>query len=164
MALITEDGTAKSNAESLASVAAADTRLAAMGMTTWATLSTTEKEQALRRSTAWMIQTYRSRWKGSRLTSTQALDWPRYNVCVDGWLISSAIVPLDVVNTCIDMAFKAAAGDLTPDLAQAVKSKKVGSVEVVYQDNSNAAASYRAADRALAAYLSGGGGIRIVRA
>lgn len=164
MSLTVESGAGLDNAESYASVAAADTRLAALGLTTWGTLSTTEKEQALRRSTAWMLQTYRSRWKGTRLTSTQALDWPRINVIVDGWSIASTIVPPDVANTCIDMAFKAAAGDLTPDLAQAVKSKKVGTVEIVYQDNSSAAASYRAADRALSAYLGAGGGIRLVRA
>jgi hypothetical protein len=51
VSLIVEDGTGLATAESYISVADADTRQAALGITNWATLSTAEKEQALRRST-----------------------------------------------------------------------------------------------------------------
>ena len=66
MALIVEDGTGLETAESYASVAQADARLAALGMTNWATLTTTEKEQALRRATVAMVQFFGGRWKGAR--------------------------------------------------------------------------------------------------
>ena len=62
MSLIVEDGTGMETAESYASVAQADARLAALGMTNWATLTTTEKEQALRRATVAMARAGRMPW------------------------------------------------------------------------------------------------------
>lgn len=164
MTLITEDGTGLSTAESFASVSAADTRLAAQGLTNWATLTTTEKEQALRRATAFMEQAYRGRWKGTRLLRAQALSWPRYGVVADTWYIESTIVPTEVVNTCIDLALKAAAGDLNADLTRTVIREKVGPLETEYSPHAPESVRYRAADMALAPYLSGGGANRLVRA
>lgn len=165
MTLITEDGTGLSTAESFASVAAADTRLAAQGMTNWATLTTTEKEQALRRSTAFMEQSYRGRWKGTRLLREQALSWPRYGSQADGWYVPSTEVPVEVVNACIDLAFKAAAGDLNADVTRTVIREKVGPLETEYAPHGPQSTQYRSIDQALAPYLTGGGGsVRLVRA
>lgn len=164
MALIVEDGTGLSTAESYASVAAADTRLAAHGMTNWTALTTGEKEQALRRATRHMVQAYRGRWLGDRVYAVQALDWPRWGVCVDGFYVSSSAVPADVANACIDLAFKAAAGDLAPDIERAIIREKVGPLETEYSAHSPQATRYRAIDMLLAPYLSGGGvNARLVR-
>lgn len=157
MSLIVEDGTGMENAESYASVAQADARLAALGMTNWAALTSTEKEQALRRATVAMGQFCGGRWKGTRLYRIQALDWPRYGVEVDGYGIPSTEVPVDVVSACIDLALKAAAGDLNPDLSRAVKREKVGPLETEYADYSPQATQYRALNQALSVYLRGGG-------
>lgn len=154
MALVTEDGTAKVNSESYATVAAADTRLAAQGLTNWAPLTTAEKEQALRRSTNYMTQAYRSRWAGWRTTATQALDWPRYDVCIDRWTIASTTVPPEVVAACIDLAFKAAAGDLAEDLTRGVVREKVGPLETEYDRTSPQSVRYRSIDMALAPLLT----------
>lgn len=165
MALEVEDGTGKANAESYASVASADTRLAALGMTTWAPLLTAEKEQALRRATAYIEQAYRNAWKGTRLYRAQALSWPRYGAIVDGWDVSSTVVPADVANACIDLAFKAAAGDLNADLTRAVKREKVGPLETEYSDVGPRSTQFRALAMALGPYLRGGGAFaRLVRA
>lgn len=165
MSLIVEDGTGMETAESYASVAQADARLAALGMTNWATLTTTEKEQALRRATVYMVQVYGGRWKGTRLYRIQALDWPRYGVEVEGYAISSAEVPVEVVNACIDTAFKAAAGDLNPDIGRAVKREKVGPLETEYADYGSQVVQYRAIDQLLAGLLRGGGAnVMLVRA
>lgn len=157
MSLIVEDGTGMETAESYASVAQADARLAALGMTNWATITPTEKEQALRRATVAMVQFFGGRWKGTRLYRAQALDWPRYGAEVDGHVIPSTEVPVDVRNACIDLAIKAAAGDLNPDIGSAVKREKVGPLETEYADYSPQSTRYRALEQALSSYLRGSG-------
>ncbi|API58094.1 hypothetical protein BSL82_01270 [Tardibacter chloracetimidivorans] len=165
MSLDVETGTGSATAESYASVADADTRLSALGLTNWATLSTAEKEEALRRATVHMIRAYRNRWRGTRINSTQALDWPRYEVCVDGYPVDSDIVPADIRNACIDLALKAAAGDLAPDIERAVIREKVGPIETEYSAHAHQATQYRAIDMMLAPYLKGSSAMmRLVRA
>lgn len=132
MALVTEDGTGLSTAESYASVAEADTRLANLGLTIWAPLLTAEKEQALRRSTQYLEQAYRENWKGYRLHKLQALSWPRWSVMDGIYPVDSDSVPQKVKDACIDLAFKAAAGDLNSDLSQIVVREKVGPIETEY--------------------------------
>lgn len=164
MSLLTETGAGLAGAESFASVTAADTRLAALGLTTWATLQTSEKEAALRRATTYMEAAYRTRWHGARVTINQALSWPRYGVCVDGFYVASASVPVEVANACIDLAFKAAAGDLNEDVGRQVIREKVGPLETEYAPHGSQSVRYRAIDMALAPYLSGGGAsARLVR-
>lgn len=153
MALTVETGTGSASSESFASVAQADTRLADLGFTNWATLSTTEKEQALRRATAFMEQTYRNRWKGTRLLRAQALSWPRYGVTFEGFPVDSTTVPTEVVNTCIDLAFKAAGADLLPDQTRAVKREKVGPIETEYVEFASQGTRYASADGALSPFL-----------
>lgn len=165
MALIIEDGTGRVDAESYISVAGADTRLAALGLTNWEDLTTPEKEQALRRATVHMVQAYRSRWKGARMTRDQALDWPRYGACVDGWEVPTTIVPAQVAQACADLAFKAAAGDLAPDIERAIIREKVGPLETEYSAYSPQATRYRAIDMLLAPFLTGASAMaRLVRA
>ncbi len=110
MALITEDGSGKADAESFASVADADAWHAARGNAAWAALTAGEKEINLRKATDYMQQSYRSAWAGQRVTSTQALDWPRYDVPLKdlpGSYYPSDTVPAEVRNACIMLALKA---------------------------------------------------------
>jgi hypothetical protein len=155
LALITEDGTGLANAESYISVADADTRLGNMGMTTWATLVQAEKEQALRRATAYIEQALRERWTGYRLHKSQALSWPRWYVVVDGYPIDPNVVPADVANATADLALKSAAGDLNEDLSPRVIRKKVGLIETEYDRYSPQSKRYRALEMALSPYLKG---------
>lgn len=157
MSLIVEDGSGLSTSESYVSVADADTRLAALGMTNWDTLTDTEKEQALRRATVFMEQRYRNRWKGTKLLRDQALSWPRYGAEVDGYALDSNYVPADIANACADIALKAAAGDLTPDLTRGIRRKKVGPLETEYDPYSPQSPRYPAIDAALSSYLRGSG-------
>jgi hypothetical protein len=155
VALIVEDGTGKADAESYVSVADADTRQANLGNTNWATLLTAEKEQALRRATLYIEQAYRERWTGYRLHKAQALSWPRWNVWVDGYPVDTDIVPPDVAHVCADLALKAAAGDLAPDLTRGIVRKKVGPLETEFDRFSPQSTRYRAIDMALSPYLKG---------
>lgn len=75
MALVVEDGTGLTNANSFVSVADADTYLADRGRTAWAALTTQQKEAALINATDFLNAAFG--WVGYRNTATQALAWPR---------------------------------------------------------------------------------------
>lgn len=156
MALIVEDGTGRADAEAFVSVAAADARHTANGSTLWpGSLTTEEREQAIRRATIFMEQAYRQRWKGHRVNYNQALSWPRYAVIVDGFDVLSTIVPPEVANACADLALKAAAGDLAPDLERGIKREKVGPIETEFDTATPQSTRYRAVEMGLAAFLKG---------
>ncbi|MDN2710607.1 hypothetical protein O0880_14370 [Janthinobacterium sp. SUN118] len=169
--LITETGAGLTDAESYASVAAADARCICLGLTAWAALTEASKEIALRKATQFMA-TYRMRWAGRRVYQHQTLDWPRYNVVVDGFIVPSTTVPADVVNACIDLAVRAGSGeDLLPDLdtgSNAIKKDKTGPLETEYfQNTTDARERFVAVDALLAPYFGSAGGgnsIRVVRA
>jgi hypothetical protein len=164
MSLIVETGGGSATAESYASVADADARMAARGNDTWAPLSAAEKEEALRRATDWMLQAYRDRWTGYRQHLGQALCWPRYGVVVDGFYVPIDSVPNEVKNACIDLAFKAAAADLAPDLSRGVVREKVGPIETEYDRASPQSTRRPAIEMMLSPYLKGGPGMaRLVR-
>lgn len=164
--LETEDGTGKASAESLITVADADTYFTGRGITNWATLSTAEKEQALRRATDYMEQVYGQKWKGARMTDTQALSWPRYDVCANGFDVGSDVVPVAVQRACAELALKAAAGALAPDVGRLAKREKVDVLEVEYESGAVPYVRYRAVDNLLAPYLDGvgGGSVKAYRA
>lgn len=146
MSLIVETGTASSASEAYASVSYADTYHAAMGNTLWATLQTAEKEQALRRAATFMCQVYRMQWKGVRVNSTQALDWPRYNVQRPDLgvynVVDPATVPVEVQQANAELALNAASEDLNPVRTQGIISKEVGPLKVVYDPNSPSGKQY----------------------
>lgn len=166
MALVVEDGTGKTDAESLASVAAFQAYCTARGISYSATTSVIEA--ALRKGTDYLGQKYGQRLAGYRVSTTQALDFPRYemprrDIGAYAYYASDA-VPTAVVNACIEAAIRATTDDLSPDLAQAVKREKVGAIETEYQDFSNARPSYPVIDALMAPFLIAGGGLRLLRA
>lgn len=156
MSLVTETGAGLSNADSYASVAAADLRCAALGVTDWAPRTEPEKEIALRKATQFMLANYRQRWAGRRVYHAQALDWPRYDVCVDGFPVRSDVVPVGVVSACIDLAVRVAAGEvLMPDLDRTITRETVGPITTVYENGAAESPRFRAVDRMLEPYLTG---------
>ncbi len=162
MALIVEDGTGKADAESYISVADATTYHANRGNSTWAALaSDTVREQALRKATDYMEQSYRIRWKGYRVNSTQKLSWPRYEVKrIDQYgYMPSDYVPLEVQNACAELALKAASEDLAPDLEQGVKREKIGPIETEYDTASAPFKVFRAVDNMLSPLFGNVGGV-----
>ncbi|MES2973366.1 MAG: DnaT-like ssDNA-binding protein [Pseudomonadota bacterium] len=168
--LVVEDGSAKVDAESYASVEQANVYFSAHGYEDWATKTETEKQVALRLATGYMVGEYGQRWPGYRTTTTQALDWPRYEVEIrDTWggaYLPSDQVPVAVRNACILLALKASAGELAPDVQPlgAVTEETVGPITVKRAETSRTVVRYRAIDQMLASLLKGGGGLRVVRA
>lgn len=154
MAFVVETGAGVPNANSYASVSAADGYVADRGIAGWASLTNSVKEQALIKATDYLEATYRDAWKGNRITATQTLSWPRSNVIVDGFLIAANIMPAPVVNSCIEMALRSASGEtLIADQGQRVKREKIDVIEIEYQDYSDPTQRYPFVNRMLSPYL-----------
>lgn len=179
MALIVEDGTGKADAESYISVTDADTYFSNRGNATWAALTNTVKEQLLRKGTDYMVQVYRLRWKGTRVSATQALDFPRnfmeredyeassingYQMLGGNYYYPSDDVPIEIAHACAELAYKANSGDLSPDLSRSTIREKVDVIEVEYDKSQPQYVRYRAIDNMVAPYLAEGssGSIRRV--
>jgi hypothetical protein len=158
MALIVETGAIVTGAESYCTVAFANTYLANRGYTAWDALDDTDaKEPALRKATDYMLAMFKGRWQGEIVDEDQALDWPRYDVVVDGYEVDYTIVPEAVKRACAELAYRASTSDLSPDLNQGVISEQVGSISVTYDKNSPQRTRYAYVDALLAPYLTSGG-------
>lgn len=154
MAFVVETGAGLSNANSYASVSAADSYVSDRGIAGWAALTLTVKEQSLVKATDYLEATYRNAWKGNRVSETQSLSWPRYNVVVDGFNYASNVVPPQVLNACIEMALKASSGEtLIADQSQKVKREKIDVIEIEYQDYSDPTQRYPFVNRMVTPYL-----------
>lgn len=175
MALVTEDGTGRADAESYISVADATAYHAGLGNTAWANVaSDEEREQLLRRATGFMERRYRSRWAGMRLSVTQRLSWPRYEVPIKdapgGYASLPSFYPFDKVpalvgEACALLALRAIDGALTDEPEVAVKRKKVGALEVEYFEGALPVRPMSAITEMLSPFFSGGGmNIQLVRA
>jgi len=164
VALICEDGSIVAGAESYISVADADTYFTARANAAWDALADADKEAALRKATDYMTGRYGLRWKGDRVSELQALDWPRSSAYANGFLIDSGSVPVAIQRACAELAVRASADDLAPDVGAQVKQEVVGPISVTYADGARQDTRYALVDSMLAAYLKGAGQIPVVRA
>jgi hypothetical protein len=175
MALIVEDGTGKSDAESYISAADAGTYHTARGNAAWAAVaSDTVREQLLRKATDYMVASYRERWDGYRKTTTQALDWPRYEVPIRdsategvyAAFYSDTEVPAAVARACAELALRAIDGDLAEDLDIPVVAESIGPISVSYAEGGRRQTKvFRAVDAMLAPFFkSYGGMLKVSRA
>jgi hypothetical protein len=158
MSLVTETGTADPNAESYISVASADTYFSSIGNLVWAAMALSDKEQCLRKAANYMIQHYRLKWQGLRVTSFQALDWPRWNVTLADLAyynnILPTVIPVAIQRANAELAVLAFAGDLNPPLTQQTTRKTVGPITVEYDVSSSQAVRYGAIHDMLAPYMT----------
>lgn len=149
MTLIVETGTGASNSEAYCSVDTATTYHAIRGNSTWALLTTAQMEEALRRATDYIEQRYAMSWQGWRVSSSQALAWPRSGVVYDGVSVSSSIIPQSLINATAELALRAAAGELEEDLTRGILREKVGALEVEYDAKSHERKRYIAVENML---------------
>lgn len=169
MALIVEDGTGLTTSEAYATVAEANTYFTARANDAWDALTTAEKEVALRKAADYLTQQYGGRWQGSRMTTTQALDWPRYGAYRHGYIIPSNTIPLELKRASFELAVRASAGELMPDMStdSVVKRQKAGPLEIEYQDGSDSQPqeTYTAVDKILEPLLGLGatGSVPVIR-
>jgi len=144
MALVVEDGSRKTDAESYASVADADTYVTKWhDPTDWNNATTTAKERALRRGTR-LVDDHR--FFGEPTDTRQALAWPRrglgaftYDVAwayggpINGKTFRSDEIPPDIQAATIEAALRDVQGqDLFPDHDGGTvrsQSREVGSLK-----------------------------------
>ncbi len=152
MSLVVEDGTGIATAESYCSVADADTYHTNQGNAAWALLSTTLKEQALRRATTFMEGKFRDIYAGYRKGIIQSLSWPRIWVPVRDapagygsfmMYYPQDTVPAAVSAACAKLALIASTEDLSPALKQGVIKRKIGPLETEYDRFSPQGTRYR---------------------
>jgi hypothetical protein len=166
---IVEDGTGLSTAVSYVSIADADLYHARRANQTWGNLTVGQKKAALVKATQYLIDRYRKRWQGSRVKTTQALDWPRNWVkyvdyeyltingaqVIGGFLYYPANeVPPEVKNACADLAASALTSELYAEQGPVVKREKVGPLETEYSEYSPQGRSFPAIDGRLAVFLT----------
>jgi hypothetical protein len=166
MSLVVEDGTARSDSESYISVSDADDYHAKRGNTAWAGVAqVSDKEALLRKATEFMIGAYRQRWMGYRAKSTQALDWPRYEVPMPDAVMNNQYmafypyneVPVVVQRACAELALRAIDGDLAADLDAPVIEETVGPITTRYAQGARQNKVYQAVEAMLAPLMDGGG-------
>lgn len=153
MTLTVEDGTGLETAESYLSVADADTYHADRNNTAWTDYSTAEKEAALRKATQYIDGRWGGRFPGAQLTDTQALCWPRDP---NDW---PDVLPKPLIHSCAELALRAAAEDLMPDLDRggAVQSQSVGPLSVSYFEGAAPGKTYPWVDRLMARLIGSTG-------
>jgi len=115
-----------------ADVAEADAYLiASFGSATWFALDANTKAQALVTATRTLD---RQCWLGTKSDGSQILDWPRTGTGVSG--VEDGIVPADIVNGSIELAFAISGGsnvqDTTTPGSQQLQIIKAGSVMLTY--------------------------------
>lgn len=152
MAFVVEDGTGLANANSYVSVADADAYFADRGIAAW-TGSSTVKEHALIRATDFIETVYGRRFRGSVVTDTQALSFPRYITGEDE-------IPSDLKKATCEYALRALSASLLPDpssdatgLPLMGKTTIVGPIETTVRYSGTVPAltkNYPAADMLLA--------------
>jgi len=113
MALIVEDGTGLSTAESYISEADATTYHAAYGASaTWAAATADQREAALRVATRYLDLHYAGRWRGTRTNEDQALAWPRSGVYDDDSIeVDDDVIPANLERACAEVALRVLTGD-----------------------------------------------------
>ena len=118
MAIVVENGTGLTNADSYVSIADADIYLAVHhSSSTWDALDTPAKEIALKKATRYLDHIYGDRWVGKRLKQEMSLDWPRYHAYdEDGWLLDTDAVPQRIKDATAELALRSYSNELISDL------------------------------------------------
>lgn len=134
MALIVEDGTGLSTAQTYATAAQLKTFAAARGQTVPSSQS--DLEVLLTKA----IDAMRGlNYIGDRVSKTQALDWPRSSVSIDGFSYASTEIPAELVNGQCALAIEVQTIDLLPTAAASaygpVIQETVGPVSVSYAES-----------------------------
>jgi len=153
-----------SSSDSYATVAEADTYHAAYGNTAWAAISTSALKEAALRKAAQYLDT--KTFVGIKASSTQSLEWPRYDVVIGGYDVSNTIIPNDIKVAQMEAALIASSESLTPSLSNgSVIEETVGKITKRYSDYSkDGGKKWTLVDKLLRGYTMGGENFhRVVR-
>ena len=148
MALIVEDGTGLSDANSYVSVAYADAYFLARNVTAWASL--TIKEALLIQATDYMEAVYSESWKGTVLLDTQSLSFPRI-------IDYDTVYPDRLLKAVCELALKANDGNLLVDVEQRTIEEKIDVISVKYAEYSDQKTQYSFVYGLISPYLMSSG-------
>lgn len=142
MAIIIEDGTLITDANCYATEA----ELVAYALARGVTLVTGAEELLIKAMDYIEAQPF----KGSTLSYDQELQWPRYEVMIDGYAWPSTLIPKQLKRGLLECAIQIDAGNNPLDnIDRATKSEKLGDLEVEYMDSAKDTITLTAVDSAL---------------
>jgi hypothetical protein len=136
MALELEDGTGKANAQSYVDAGTARTYAALRGIE----LSAEDSEvEVLLVNAMDYLEAQRARFQGTKLTTTQALQWPREEVYLDGAeeALDPAVLPQPLKDAQCQLCIEQHNGTelMAATTGIAVKRKKIGDIDTTYAIN-----------------------------
>jgi hypothetical protein len=143
MALTPEDGTGLANADTYASEAELATYAAARGVT----VAGTDTQLLI----AAMDYLESKDFIGTKYSSTQALQWPRNNVMIDGYSVPYSTIPQLLKDAQIEIALSIDGGtNPLTNIDRETKREKVGDIEVEYATGASNRTYLTAAETKLA--------------
>jgi hypothetical protein len=155
MTLVLETGSGVANSNSYVSTGTLETYCDDRAIT----LASGDEEGALIRATAYLDNTYRTRFPGQRkLFRNQGLEWPRVGVVdMNGFPVADNAIPIEIIRATCEAAIRelAAPGALAPDLERggSVKRLKAGSVEIEYGTNAASGTIFQIIDGMLSGLI-----------
>jgi len=116
MALVVEDGTGKTDADSYLSLTDADSyNLAHSASALWIAATEAVKEKALRLATQYLDVRYAGLWKGAKCSDAQSLAWPRIwaekSDTYDSAYYDSDAIPQKLKDATAELALRVVEGD-----------------------------------------------------
>lgn len=172
MALIQEDGSIVTDADTYATVTELRAYAAKRGLTVPANDSPGDAAcEVLLIKAMDYLAAQSERWKGNKVQWDQPLDWPRYCVVVSGYELPSDEIPADIRNAQCQLAIDAQTLDLQPNIDAAsqkgpVIEETVDVLSVKYAEPAaNRSVSWfaKASGYLTKYYQSGAGQVRMVR-
>lgn len=132
MAIVVEDGSIVSGANSYVTEA----ELTSYATTRGYTIVDGDREK-------WLILAMdyleTLRYQGRLVAETQPLQWPRYDVYIDRYLVDSDEIPPELKTVQLHLATQISQGvDPTSNIERATKREKVGDLEVEYMEGASA--------------------------
>lgn len=149
MPIIVEDGTGLSDADSYISVSASDSYHQDRGNDAWASLTTEEKEEALRKATQYIDTTYC--FYGSIAKNTQSLSWPRNDVKdVEGRDLTG-LVPRAVQDATRELGLYSLTQPLSPNKTRNdyIISQEIAKLKLKYSESASKGTRYTLVDSML---------------
>lgn len=143
MALIIEDGTGKSDAESYIDLAYLQAYATKRGLDI-----TGITETNIIKGQDYFESAYQ--FKGTKLKETQALAFPRY-------INNEVVYPVRIKNAVCELAIKSKSAELLADSERLTKREKVGEIEVEYSEYSKDEVNYNFVINLIMPWLLGSG-------
>jgi hypothetical protein len=168
--IIVELGSIVAGADSYESLVNAGAYHIKRGDATWAAATAALREAALRKATTYLDGHYRKRWKGCKVrpvpqdgVTTQALEWPRYDVVISDYIFPYDEIPQRLKDACCELALRALSAPLADDITAGIRRERVDVIETEYFQGAAPGTTYQIVDQLLSDYLKPSGSADAVR-